>query len=205
MERETGLEPATFCMASRRSSQLSYSRNFGVLIVLGLDIDKVKQLTKGWLSDVFFRPKPAYKHATSTSHIPLKELSLERRYARIPSGAQSLEAFHGFRITAFDVFADNCYLEYGLTDTSRNYFFIQPFNHKGWVFEHTDRGWQLYRAYKDAAKSSFLREHEKEDNCELMFAVDEPKLFRLSSSRFNLELVSLSYYLKRLKAEIEHG
>ena len=26
LEREKGLEPSTFCMASRRSSQLSYSR-----------------------------------------------------------------------------------------------------------------------------------------------------------------------------------
>ena len=27
MERVTGIEPATFCMASRRSSQLSYTRS----------------------------------------------------------------------------------------------------------------------------------------------------------------------------------
>ena len=29
MERLMGLEPTTFCMASRRSSQLSYSRSLG--------------------------------------------------------------------------------------------------------------------------------------------------------------------------------
>jgi hypothetical protein len=30
-ERLKGLEPSTFCMASRRSSQLSYSRAWGAL------------------------------------------------------------------------------------------------------------------------------------------------------------------------------
>ena len=33
LERLKGFEPSTFCMASRRSSQLSYSRTGGILAV----------------------------------------------------------------------------------------------------------------------------------------------------------------------------
>jgi hypothetical protein len=36
VKRLKGFEPSTFCMASRRSSQLSYSRTGGILAVAGL-------------------------------------------------------------------------------------------------------------------------------------------------------------------------
>ncbi len=47
MERETGFEPATFSLARRRSSQLSYSRFQVLKIASRLDIVKKCKLRPG--------------------------------------------------------------------------------------------------------------------------------------------------------------
>jgi hypothetical protein len=84
--------------------------------------------------------------------------------------------------------------ESGKLTGDRAYFFLQPWNDRGYLFEETPRGWVVARAEKIAAQSQFMRDRLAWDHVILHEATDRPGLLRVSSEQMGEGIVSLRLY-----------
>ncbi len=62
--------------------------------------------------------------------------------------------------------------EYGRLATGVPYFFVQPFNEKGWLFESNHGGWTLSKAAKIYGDGTFIREGTPLEQAQLRLPVD---------------------------------
>lgn len=84
--------------------------------------------------------------------------------------------------------------EAGKLAGDRAYFFLQPWNERGYLFEETPRGWVVARAEKIATRSQFVRDRLAWDHVILHEATDRPGLLRVSSEQMGEGIVSLRLY-----------
>ncbi|MDQ3235131.1 MAG: hypothetical protein M3Q07_25255 [Pseudobdellovibrionaceae bacterium] len=84
--------------------------------------------------------------------------------------------------------------EAGKLAGDRAYFFLQPWNDRGYLFEETPRGWVVARAEKIATQSQFMRDRLAWDHVILHEATDRPGLLRVSSEQMGEGIVSLRLY-----------
>ncbi len=84
--------------------------------------------------------------------------------------------------------------ESGKLAGNRQYFFLQPWNDRGYLFEETPRGWVVARAEKIADRGQFVRERLAWDHVILHQATDRPGLLRVSSEQMGEGVVSFSLY-----------
>ncbi len=84
--------------------------------------------------------------------------------------------------------------ESGKLAGDRAYFFLQPWNDRGYLFEETPRGWVVARAEKIATQSQFMRDRLAWDHVILHEATDRPGLLRVSSEQMGEGIVSLRLY-----------
>jgi len=84
--------------------------------------------------------------------------------------------------------------ESGKLAGNRVYFFLQPWNDRGYLFEETPRGWVVARAEKIADRDQFVRERLAWDHVILHQATDRPGLLRVTSEQMGEGIVSLSLY-----------
>lgn len=96
------------------------------------------------------------------------------------------------KIQAFD--APHSLWETGKLAGDRPYFYLQPWNDRGYLFEQTPRGWVVARAEKIAMQSQFVRERLAWDHVVLHEATDRPGLLRVSSELMGEGIVSLRLY-----------
>jgi hypothetical protein len=84
--------------------------------------------------------------------------------------------------------------ESGKLAGDRDYFYLQPWNDRGYLFEETPRGWVVARAEKIATQSQFMRDRLAWDHVILHEATDRPGLLRVSSEQMGEGIVSLRLY-----------
>ncbi|WP_218110188.1 hypothetical protein [Oligoflexus tunisiensis] len=113
------------------------------------------------------------------------------------------DAFHRFRQLMYDCnrrtkqepgATPRALWEAGKLAGDRAYFFLQPWNDRGYLFEETPRGWVVARAEKIAAQSQFVRDRLAWDHVILHEATDRPGLLRVSSEQMGEGIVSLRLY-----------
>jgi len=92
--------------------------------------------------------------------------------------------------------------ESGTLMTGKPYFYIKPFNESGWLFERTDTGWIISKAEKIYGQDSFIRSDHAWDIASVLSNASGKATPRVNSSRFELELVSLSLYEDQVKSRI---
>ena len=87
--------------------------------------------------------------------------------------------------------------EWGKLPEGREYFYLQPWNEEGLLFEEAQKGWIISKAHKVPQNNQFMRESNAWD----VVTVFEPRnqgMLRLSSSRFGDDLLSFPLYQEAL-------
>lgn len=92
--------------------------------------------------------------------------------------------------------------ENGTLMTGKPYFYIKPFSQKGWLFERTDTGWVISLAEKIYGQDSFIRSDHAWDIASILTNTDGNATPRVNSSKFDLNLVSLSLYEDQVKSKL---
>ncbi len=80
-----------------------------------------------------------------------------------------------------------------LTD-GRQYFYLQPWNERGYLFEESSRGWVISRAEKIAERGQFMRERGLWDMVTLHVSSELPGALRLSSEQMGEALIQMRLY-----------
>lgn len=83
--------------------------------------------------------------------------------------------------------------EWGHLGEGREFFYLQPWDDDGLLFECAQKGWIISRAHKIPQDSRFMRESIGWDVVNV-FQSDDGSLLRLSSSRFGSDLLSYPLY-----------
>lgn len=106
-----------------------------------------------------------------------------------------------------------CHREFGRLATGRAYFFLQPFNAAGFLFESSQTGWIVTRASKIVHEETFIRNGERMEQATLLLPQagtfgDEPVFPRVASSLFQQNNMAFSLYemklIQKLQDEITH-
>lgn len=84
--------------------------------------------------------------------------------------------------------------ESGTLQGQRPYFFMQPWNEMGFLFEMTQRGWVIARAERIVSSEQFMRERSAFDHVALFESSELPGTLRARSDQLGEELTSLSLY-----------
>ena len=85
----------------------------------------------------------------------------------------------------------------------RPYFFVQPLNHDGWLFERSETGWVISQARKIVQANTFMRAYENWDIVTVYEPNDGQGTIRLTSKRFEDNLVSFSVYEQKMLKSLE--
>jgi len=88
--------------------------------------------------------------------------------------------------------------ESGKLPGRRPYFFVQPLSHDGWLFERSETGWVISQARKIVDISTFMRAYENWDIVTVYEPNDGQGTIRLTSKRFEDNLVSFSVYEQKM-------
>jgi len=88
--------------------------------------------------------------------------------------------------------------ESGRTAGDRPYFYLQPLNEQGWLFERSGSGWVISRAHKIVRNDNFLRSNEAWDIVTVYQPKDGQGTPRVSSQRLGAQLVSFAVYEEKL-------
>lgn len=94
------------------------------------------------------------------------------------------------------------YRETGKLTTGRPYFYVKPFNEKGWLFERDGAGWRVARAEKIVTQDRFIREPDLEDLARVYVPRDPERLPRVMSQLWGPDLVSVSVYEDRILRQL---
>lgn len=76
----------------------------------------------------------------------------------------------------------------------RPYFFLQPWNEMGYLFEMTQRGWVISRAEKIINLDRFMRQLNAWDHVVLYESSELPDTLRVRAEQWGDDFVSLSLY-----------
>ncbi|MBF0441654.1 MAG: hypothetical protein HQK54_07090 [Oligoflexales bacterium] len=90
--------------------------------------------------------------------------------------------------------------EAGTIMGNRSYFYLEPWDEKGWLFERTPYGWIISRADKIVEQKTFLRGESWD--AVTVFKPEGEEVFRLSSKKMGDELLSFMIYEENIKREI---
>ena len=97
------------------------------------------------------------------------------------------------------------FVERGVLSEKRRYFFVQPANEEGWLFERSPYGWTISKAAKIVETQTFLRNSDAWDVV-VLFKPDHPDgLVRLSSKRLSNDLICFPIYRQMLMDELALG
>ena len=92
--------------------------------------------------------------------------------------------------------------EAGTLMTGKPYFYIKPFNENGWLFERTETGWVISKAEKIYGQDSFIRSDHAWDIASILTNAEGNATPRVNSTKFDLNLVSLSLYEDQVKSKL---
>ena len=88
--------------------------------------------------------------------------------------------------------------EAGKINPGRAYFYLQPLNQEGWLFERSGTGWSICQAHKIQGSGTFMRSYDTWD----IVTLHQPKqgggTHRVSSQRLGADLVSFAVYEQKL-------
>ena len=222
MEREKGLEPSTYAMATRRSSQLSYSRprhpiqnnvesgddnRYGLLLILSRNVvKKVLEKLNIFRGATPFSPSDGSSSQSGDSRPitqynlvedPQKTLNLFRRLKDSLMAMNEATRRRGGGTTELR-------FEWGHLPEGREFFYLQPWNEEGLLFEQAHKGWLISRAHKIPQSSQFMRQSVTWDVV-TVFEPDNDGMLRLSSSRFSDDLLSFPLYEEALLDQLPLG
>lgn len=85
-------------------------------------------------------------------------------------------------------------MERGRLPGDRSYFFVEPWEEGGWLFERAPYGWLITPAVKIVGQDTFMREGESWDVATLYRPDERKGLVRVSSRQLGQELISFSVY-----------
>lgn len=93
------------------------------------------------------------------------------------------------------------FIETGLIDPGRRYFYVKPKNAPGWLVEESTSGWVVSRSEKIVGQDLFLRKGEAWDIASLFQKGTLPRP-RVSSSLTRDQIISLALYGRILERAI---
>lgn len=93
--------------------------------------------------------------------------------------------------------------ERGKTTEGNPYFYLQPINEEGLLFEKTTKGWNIYVSNKIPNTNTFLRRYEPWDLITLYKNKNGVGFPRVKSQRFGTELMSFIIYEQKLLKSVE--
>lgn len=88
--------------------------------------------------------------------------------------------------------------ETGRLNDRRPFFFVQPVNEAGWLFEKGTHGWRISRAQRIVSQQTFMRQHESWDVVTLHTCSGGGGPPRVDSLKFKTDLVSYAVYEQQL-------
>lgn len=88
--------------------------------------------------------------------------------------------------------------ESGYMNKKRAYFYIQPLNDNGFLFERSGDGWVVSRAQKIVGGKTFMRDYDSWDHVRVFESKNGSGTMRVSSERFKDHLVSFVVYEQKL-------
>ena len=169
-----GFEPTTCAMATRRSSQLSYSRfyrlttrsgsektNYGLLSTLSRAV--MKKVWKKWIARM---KRPSSDILTMSFEQNSHELGMDarahqsRHYELVQSREPVIKLFSRLERTIRShlqsIGPEHFLIERGFLPENRRYFYLQALSDTGFLFEESDRGWLIAKADKDCAREAIF-------------------------------------------------
>ncbi len=205
MEREKGFEPSTFAMATRRSSQLSYSRKnelYRYYFMQGLS--RVKGSWLRYLNPFSWRAQKTTSRIliTGSSKEPLLSVEplidpqvIDEVFGRIQQAiTRQIAKPYGHNAAEVRLWPRWSF-ESGRIYPGQRYFFAKPHGQRGFLFEQTGAGWLISKSEKIVDRDLFLRSYEVWD---LVCLYRAGKTFRAESSRHGSGAMSLTLYERRL-------
>ncbi|MFW7381361.1 MAG: hypothetical protein ACOH5I_21280 [Oligoflexus sp.] len=91
--------------------------------------------------------------------------------------------------------------EKGQIPDGGKYFYVQPWNEEGWLFESASAGWTVARATKIVHEQRFLRHRESWEAATLLQPRQREALIRVSSNRYGDDPICLPIYEDFLLAD----
>ena len=91
----------------------------------------------------------------------------------------------------------------GKSQGNKSYFYIQPFNQSGLLFEETNSGWTVSVARFNAEEKTYTKEKEILETIDLFIPKSGIGNIRLNSKMLNLRLVTFTTYEERILKELE--
>ena len=91
----------------------------------------------------------------------------------------------------------------GKTQGNKSYFYIQPFNQSGLLFEETNSGWTVSSARFNAEEKTYTKEKEILETIDLFIPKTGIGNIRLNSQMLNLRLVTFTTYEEKILKELE--
>jgi hypothetical protein len=153
---------------------------------------------RNFLKKIFGQRNPA---SSASSVIKSRPVSLTARYAPLTEGPLCDEFFLRLKrkvYEAMDQGGITAHREAGKLASGRSYFYVKPFNQKGWLFERSGAGWVVAWAEKMAASDTFMRDPGVIDIASVQVPEDPTRLPRVQSPVGGGELISMVLYEERL-------
>ena len=91
----------------------------------------------------------------------------------------------------------------GKSQGNKSYFFVQPFNQSGLLFEETSTGWIVSQARFNAEEKTYTKEKEILEQVDLFIPKSGIGNIRLNSQMLNLRLVTFSAYEDKILEQME--
>ncbi len=91
----------------------------------------------------------------------------------------------------------------GKSQGNKSYFFVQPFNQSGLLFEETSSGWTVSQARFNAEEKTYTKEKEILEQVDLFIPKSGIGNIRLNSQMLNLRLVTFSAYEDKILEQME--
>lgn len=91
----------------------------------------------------------------------------------------------------------------GKSQGNKSYFYIQPYNQSGLLFEENQSGWTVSSARYNAEEKSYTKEKEILETVELYIPKTGIGNIRLNSQLFNLKLVTFKTYEEKMVTNLE--
>lgn len=91
----------------------------------------------------------------------------------------------------------------GKSQGNKSYFYIQPYNQSGLLFEENQSGWTVSLARYNAEEKTYTKEKEILENIELFIPKTGIGNIRINSQLFNLKLVTFKAYEEKIINKLE--
>ncbi len=140
-----------------------------------------------------------------TRYVPVQNAGdVERLFARLHTKIfGQIDKFETGRADFGTKVVPKMLRESGRLPGRRRYFFVQPLSRDGWLFERSETGWVISQARKIVKERTFMRAYDHWDIVTIYEPSDGQGTLRLTSKRFEDNLVGFSVYEQKVLKSLD--